>query len=267
MAGGAGKHDRRKFTAPFVKIDNSMMRTPAWVALGGNSVKLLLHLTMLAKGCNGMTSERGELFLSEREAGLAIGIARNTAGAAFRDLIDKGFIAPVRKGHFAIKAGEKELMATVWRLTFQPHGGRGPTNEYRDWRPPENNSRAQKLNGTGAIFERNRPSPALTGAEIEPVARRPLSASAKSGRSEIEPHIDLAIGTVSNEGDGLTCDAVRALVVGCCSHLNAAGKAAFAKQVRWTAAELADFCAGRLIPPVPKLMALRSAAKPERVAA
>lgn len=267
MAGGAGKHDRRKFTAPFVKVDCAMMRTPAWISLGGNSVKLLLHLIQLAKGCNGATSERGELFLSEREAGVAIGVARNTAGAAFRDLIEKGFVAPVRKGHFTIKAGEKEMMATVWRLTFQPHAGRAPTNNYRDWRPVENNPRAQKLNGTGAIIERNSHLPRATGAEIEPVATPPLSVATPSPRSEIEPHLDIAIGSASQGGDGLDCGEVRRLVSDHCSHLSGMGKAALAKQVRWTAADLGEFCAGRLIPSVPKLMALRRAVKVERVAA
>ena len=114
----------RRRTPPFVMITHAMMNTDAWRDLSGNAVKLLLHLVKMHNGGN-----NGEIFLGERDAAAALGIARNTVSKAFDDLISHGFLSKTQQGSFNVKI----RLATIWRLTFLPTQGRGPTHEYRDW--------------------------------------------------------------------------------------------------------------------------------------
>ena len=113
------KTRHRRQSGGFVMVLNPMMKSPAWQDLTGNAVKLLLHLMMLSEGNNGWghKDQPGELYLSEREGASAIGISRNTASRAFRELVEHGFLRAVRTGHFQVKL----RIATVWRLTFQPY--------------------------------------------------------------------------------------------------------------------------------------------------
>lgn len=176
MAGGKGKnrHDAtgRSRTATFVMLYDTLVTSAPWAAASGGAIKLLVHLTLLSKGNNGYghKGEDGRLFLSERQAGLAIGVARNTASKLFAELHDLGFIRVVEAGHFNVKV----RTATRWRLTFQPTpwNSRPATNEWRSW-TPEQNTRAQILSGTGPIIE---PTPTPTGANTGPVPVVPRSA-------------------------------------------------------------------------------------------
>ncbi len=140
------------------------MNSEAWRDLSGNAVKLLLLLMKLSQGNNGWGWGRnqggGHLYLGERLAAETLGVSRNTASRCFEELIEKGFLEAVRKGHFHVKVRE----ATTWRLTFQayPHGNRGPSNEWRNW-PQNKNQRAQLLNGAGPEIEPTMPKPSGTG--------------------------------------------------------------------------------------------------------
>src|SRR4051812_31924829 len=103
----------RRTSGGFVMVLNPMMKSAAWLDLSGTAVKLLLHLMMLSKGNNGWGhgDGGGHLFLSERDAAAAIGVARNTASRAFEELISHGFLRTVRAGHFHVKV----RLATIWR--------------------------------------------------------------------------------------------------------------------------------------------------------
>lgn len=129
------KRRGRRRNGAFVIVDEFLMRSPAWQDLSGNAVKLLMHLMMLSQGNNGWghKDQQGQLFLSERDAASAIGVARNTASRAFEELIEHGFLRPVEQGYFQVKI----RIATTWRLTFQPYprSQQGPTNEWRQWQP------------------------------------------------------------------------------------------------------------------------------------
>lgn len=192
----------RRQSGGFIMVLHPMMKSPAWLDLSGNAVKLLLHLMMLSEGNNGWghKDQSGELYLSEREAAAAIGVSRNTASRAFRELEDYGFLRAVRIGHFQVKL----KIATVWRLTFQPYprAHQGPTNEWRNWRP-EQKSRAQKLNGTGAKIGHRIEEHSFTGAKIDPVklengGKLPTLTGPKS-----EPHLYLPReGGASERGCG-----------------------------------------------------------------
>lgn len=192
MAGAKGKnrHDAtgRSRTATFVMLYDTLVTSAPWAAASGGAIKLLVHLTLLSKGNNGYghKGENGRLFLSERQAGLAIGVARNTASKLFAELQDLGFIRVIDPGHFQVKV----RAASTWRLTFQPTpwNSRPATNDWRSW-TPEQNTRAQILNDTGAIIE---PPPLCTGANIGPVLEAARSATPLSLTGAIiGPHIDI----------------------------------------------------------------------------
>src|SRR3546814_6292731 len=78
----------------------------------------------------------GSLFLSVRDAAHRMGVSDpKTAGAAFDELQDLGFVDMVADAHFAIKAGEGSR-ARVWRLTWQAVAGKqGPSCEYEQLEP------------------------------------------------------------------------------------------------------------------------------------
>ncbi len=176
----------------------SLMDSPAWRDLSGVSVKLMLHLMRLSEGNNGWghKDEPGRLFLSERQAAEAIGVSRNTASKAFLELITHGFLRIVQAGHFDVKV----KLATVWRLTFEayPHAHQGPTNEWLKWQP-EQKSRAQKLNGSGAKIDELSANAPLTGVEIEPDNFSNGGKPRKPIGSKTAPHLDMPRGCGGRE--------------------------------------------------------------------
>lgn len=188
----------------FVMVHHFLLNSPAYRDLSGTAVKLLLHLMRLSCGNNGFghgKGEPGQLFLAEREAADAIGVARNTVSKAFAELIDHGFLRPVSVGHFHVKT----RVATTWRLTFEPHpqGRRGPTNEWRDYQPKEK-QRAQNLKRTGAILNPVAADHGVTGANFEPVKNENGQKPPTSTGSNIAPHIYMP----SVGADGATAEAV-----------------------------------------------------------
>lgn len=181
-----GKPNKKgRSDAPFVMIYEFMLLSPAWLDLSGSAVKLLVELIRRSKGNNGFghsKHDHGRLYLSERAAADSIGVAKNTAAKAFRELIDHGFLRTVFPGNFDVKR-----KATTWRLTFQPypHTGLGPTREWRKW-TPEEKTQAKKMTKPGAISDRGFD----TGAEYEPN----LAIAAKNPEPDSEPHIYICHG-------------------------------------------------------------------------
>jgi len=193
-AGMAKSNAKGRSKGAFVMVPNSLMNSPAWQHLSGTAVKLLLHLMKLSEGNNGWghgKAEPGELYLGERDAAQAIGTARNTASKAFVELIEHGFLRVVRGGDFRVKI----RLATVWRLTFQPYprAHQGPTNEWRQWQP-EQNSRAQKLNATGAKIGHSSENAGFTGARTDPVKTTNGGNQPIPLGSNIGPHLHLTMG-------------------------------------------------------------------------
>src|SRR3546814_2230835 len=78
----------------------------------------------------------GSLFLSVRDSAHRMVVSDpKTAGAAFDELQDLGFVDMVADAHFAIKAGDGSR-ARVWRLTWQAVAGKqGPSCEYEQLEP------------------------------------------------------------------------------------------------------------------------------------
>ena len=160
---GIDKNRRGYLQERHVRLFLFMLKSPAWLDLSGNAVKLLVHLASWEKGDN-----NGEIYLSERSAATGIGVSKRTAGKLFDELEEHGFIVPTAKGHFAVKRGP----ATQWRLTWiaWPAAQKGPTNEWRKWSPVKEKSRVQFLTDTGKEIAPVIPVRRETGVAIAPVS-------------------------------------------------------------------------------------------------
>lgn len=119
-----------------------MMRSPAFKALSGGALKLLLCVWRRHDGKN-----NGQISYSVREAVDELGCAPGTAAKWFQELIELGFLAIEKKGAFSVKTKR----ATEWRITLESsHGGQAPTRDYQRWRPPdENQNTVSKIDVNG----------------------------------------------------------------------------------------------------------------------
>ena len=121
------KGNRRKSEPRHIRLYHSITETAAWRDLSGNAIKVLIELVRANNGDN-----NGALFLSVRDAATLLGLSPNTAGKAFHELADHGFIAVTQKGSFS----QKVRHATCYRLTWLPAPKatkRAPTHEYKNW--------------------------------------------------------------------------------------------------------------------------------------
>ena len=74
----------RDTTERFVKLDHFVTNCMAWLSLSGDAVKLLIAVWRRHNGAN-----NGEISFAVREAE-EIGLGRNKASKAFKELIDRG---------------------------------------------------------------------------------------------------------------------------------------------------------------------------------
>ena len=79
----------------YAALPLSVIDTPAWRALSSTAQSLVPWLIMEFKGAD--LNNNGKISLSVRQAAERMGVARDTAAKAFRDLQAKGFIV-VKKG-------------------------------------------------------------------------------------------------------------------------------------------------------------------------
>lgn len=129
----------RNKTTRFTRLDHTILRSPAYHALTTTARALLVELTSLENGKN-----NGSLYLSVRDAAARLGMSDLTsAGRAFDELQDLGFIEMTEDASFHVKAAEKSR-ARCWRLTWLPGPGRrGPTMQFLQ-RQPEPGTKAHK---------------------------------------------------------------------------------------------------------------------------
>ena len=157
----------------FALLPCAMLKSAAWRALGGNSVRVLLELMTRHIG----PDNNGDLFLSLEEAADRLHIGKATALRAYRDLEEKGFLVKTSPGTF--RKGD----AATWRLTFKPAKGRvGTTDEWRRWQAPERPPRKRKPWGgwKKAAHERltkGGDPKRFPGSNVEPIGRNTVSVS------------------------------------------------------------------------------------------
>jgi hypothetical protein len=254
-----------------VRLYAWLTNKPAWQALSGNAVKLLIYLATWEDGSN-----NGDLFMSERMAAAGIGVSKRTAGKLFDELEAHGFIRAVEKGYFSVKRGP----ATRWRLTWLswPAASKPPSHEYREWKPTEQNRRAQKLHATGAEIAPMETAHRSTEAITSPMKGGDPQKCVKPTGAIIAPHSvateegeagvdirgqndpEIAVGPIAAIDGRAAEEAIRDKITSHWTALDPKARQAWAAGHGITFQELRDYVISGGHLPFPKQVALRSAA-------
>jgi hypothetical protein len=132
------KHDKKGRSkqpdGQYVGLPYAMIKSPAWRNLSGTAIRVLLELH-----CTFYGSNNGDLWLSLDQAKERLRIGKTTAGRAFDELIEKGFLKVTKRGNFIRRN------ATTYALTFKPTGA-PPRSEPRsdDWKQWSEPPRAKR---------------------------------------------------------------------------------------------------------------------------
>jgi hypothetical protein len=128
------KRDKGRL-APFVPLDQEIIRSPAWRAMSMGARSLYIHLK---RRWSFKQRNNGRIYLSQRDAQEEMGAAcRDSVSRWFRELQHYGFIVMTSPGCLGLDGKGK---APHWRLTeLEASGGRGgntwmlPTKDYLKW--------------------------------------------------------------------------------------------------------------------------------------
>jgi DNA-binding transcriptional MocR family regulator len=133
---GTGKH---------IQLMEWFQKSEAWATLPPGPRALYIELKRRFNGTN-----NGEIFLSHRDAALAINVNRNTIGGYFRHLEERGLIPLRVKPHL----GPSGIgQASVWSLEELPtNDGKPAGKAFMSWSekdfPAKNSGQAVPKNGT-----------------------------------------------------------------------------------------------------------------------
>ena len=116
----------------FARLPLTVIHTPAWRALSLSAQALFPWLLMEFKGKK--YNNNGKISLSVRQAAERMGVARDTAAKAFRDLQAKGFIV-VKKGASLGVAGHGKC--PEYEITFIATLQKEASKLYLDWSEDE----------------------------------------------------------------------------------------------------------------------------------
>jgi Helix-turn-helix domain len=103
----ARKHDKERNDRYF-QLHHYMLKTDAWKALSAAAVRVYIQIGDRYNGAN-----NGKLAFSVRDAAEECNLNKDTAGRAFKELVDRGFIEETRHGGIS----KKTRLASEWRLT------------------------------------------------------------------------------------------------------------------------------------------------------
>ena len=125
----AKKNGKRSDEGQYVALPYAMLKSVAWRSLSGNAVRVCCELHTRYNGGN-----NGAVRLSMAEA---LGIGKATAGRAFAELQEKGFLVLAKPGAWYHRRAHE------WRLTNKSmqnvKGKTAPTNNWRSWHPRKKN--------------------------------------------------------------------------------------------------------------------------------
>lgn len=160
----------RNRTSRFVRLDYTLLKSPAYRALSCTARALLVELAMLHNGQN-----NGALYLSVRDGAARLGLSDlEAASKAFTELVTMGFIVCTADAHFHVKAAE-HARSRCWRLAFEFSGRKGPTLDYLQREPaPKTKARRRMERGLRALkaYDKARDAgkfPVLESRTIEPI--------------------------------------------------------------------------------------------------
>lgn len=113
----------RTTTDRFIMLAHYMLRSPAWKTLSPNAKALLIEVWARYNGAN-----NGAISYAVREAE-DIGLSKDQASRAFKELIKRGFLKMHRASTFSLKTKE----ARTWELTAVPNGESAPSKDFMRW--------------------------------------------------------------------------------------------------------------------------------------
>lgn len=128
MVGKPYKQTKRG-TGRFVQLPEWVMATNAWATLSPGPRALYLELKRRYNGAN-----NGEIFLSHRDAAIALDVHRNTVGPWFRKLEERGFIHMTRAPHLGPSGIGR---ASTWALAeARTIDGDKASMAFKKWKIP-----------------------------------------------------------------------------------------------------------------------------------
>ncbi len=122
----------RTASEQFAKLLLQTMEEPAWRALSTAAQALYPWLKLEWHGPK--ANNNGRISLSVRQAAELMGVARDTAAEAFRDLQRKGFIVQTQAVCLGVDGAAKAPAYELTELTM-PGAERDGRKLYREWRP------------------------------------------------------------------------------------------------------------------------------------
>lgn len=120
MGAKALKYQR---TGGYIRRYEELLKSPAYRDLSCPARCLLEEFQRIYR-----PSRNGKLSISTKDAAELLGVAESTASRAFHSLVSHGFLKLVK--------GElwQQRKAREYRLTFEPHEGREPTDDWAKWK-------------------------------------------------------------------------------------------------------------------------------------
>lgn len=122
---------KKRYGAPLSKYASIMLYvvdTDAWRALGTASHSLFILLCLEWNGPN--YNNNGKITLSVRQAAERMGVSRDTAAKAFRELQAKGFIVVTKGGSLGVTGHAKCPEYEITSIAM-PH--KEKTNHFLNW--------------------------------------------------------------------------------------------------------------------------------------
>lgn len=115
-----------------MRLDHSLLTSPAYRSLSPVSRALLVELVRLYNGKN-----NGMLAVSERDAASICNVSRITIRKGFAQLIEVGILEISRNSYFNVKSGDKRCReyALTWLFNFAER--KPASNAWRSFVPPE----------------------------------------------------------------------------------------------------------------------------------
>lgn len=120
-----GRDNFKRGSGKIIQIEHCVYDSPAWQSLKPGSRAIYVELKRQFNGYN-----NGDIFLSQRIAGKAVNIGRDTVRKYLAELATKGFIVKTT-GHCLGPAGVGQ--AAKWALTELQMDGKPATKEFMKW--------------------------------------------------------------------------------------------------------------------------------------
>ena len=121
--------DRKRGAGRHVQLPEWLQRTEAWATMKPGPRALYVELKRRFNGQN-----NGEIYLSHRDAAIALNVHRNTVGSYFAELEQRGFVVMTAGAHLGPSGTG---ISAQWALSELPLAGmKKASNDFKKWKSP-----------------------------------------------------------------------------------------------------------------------------------